>query len=59
MDILKTKTTAELTDSLLAEIAKANNELKCAKRDIDKATTRINFLIVVANEMIDRAKDNR
>lgn len=54
MDLLENKTDDELIRSLLAEIAKAKNELKCAKADIDKATSRINFLVVVANELMNR-----
>lgn len=54
MDLLENKTDEELIKSLLAEIAKAKNELKCARGDIDKATSRINFLVVVANELMNR-----
>lgn len=57
MDILDSKTDRELLASLLAEIAKAQNEIACAKRDIDKAQSRIRFLIVLANTMIDRQGD--
>ena len=57
MDLLQDKTDKELLLSLLAEIAKAKNELKCARGDIDKATSRINFLVVVANELINRKGD--
>jgi hypothetical protein len=57
MDILKDKTDRELLDSLLAEIAKAKNEIKCARGDLEKAQSRIGFLIVVANELINRQGD--
>jgi hypothetical protein len=57
MDVLDNKSDKELCQSLLAEIAKARNELKCAKGDIDKAQSRISFLIVVANEMLNRQGD--
>lgn len=56
-DLIDNKTDEELLQSLLAEIAKANNELACAKRDIIKANNRINFLIVLANKLIERGKD--
>jgi hypothetical protein len=57
MDVLENKTDKELLKSLLAEIAKAQNEIKCARGDIDKAQSRLAFLIVLANEMINRQKD--
>jgi hypothetical protein len=57
MDILDTKSDKDLLKSLLAEIAKARNELSCAKGDLDKANSRLSFLIVVANKLIERQKD--
>jgi hypothetical protein len=42
---------------MLAEIAKASNEIACAKRDIEKATSRMNFLVVLANNLINRSTD--
>lgn len=57
MDIIDNKTDQELLESLLAEIAKAKNELRCAKGDLDKAQSRIGFLIVLANELISRQGD--
>ena len=57
MDILDTKTDEELLKSLLAELAKARNELQCAKGDIDKISSRIGFLLAVTNTLINRSKD--
>ncbi len=57
MDLLDKKTDEELLKSLLAELAKAKNELSCARADIDKITGRINFLLVVANTLINRQGD--
>ena len=57
MDVLDKKTDKELLQSVLAELAKAQNEIKCARSDIDKATSRIRFLLVVANTMIERQGD--
>ena len=57
MDVIDSKTAEELHVSMLAELAKAKNELSCAMRDIDKASSRLNFLIVVANNLINRTKD--
>ena len=56
-DLLENKSDEELLQSILAETAKANNEIACAKRDIVKATSRLNFLIVLANKLIDRKQD--
>lgn len=57
MDILDKKTDRELEESLLAEVAKASNEIKCARQDLQKANNRLNFLLVVINNLINRQKD--
>jgi hypothetical protein len=57
MDILDTKTDSELLRSIIAELAKARNEMACAKGDMDKASSRINFLLAVANTIINRSKE--
>jgi hypothetical protein len=57
MDILDSKSNKELLSSLLAEVAKAQNEINCARRDIDKAQSRLKFLIVLANTLINRQGD--
>ena len=57
MDILDKKTDKELAQSALAEIAKAKNEVQSAENDIRKARNRLNFLIVLANKLIDRNGD--
>lgn len=57
MDILDSKTDQQLLQSMIAEIAKATNEIRCARGDIDKAQGRIKFLLVLANTLIERHKD--
>jgi hypothetical protein len=57
MEILDSKTPEELHLSILAELAKTSNELKCAKADIEKITSRLSFLLVVTNNLINRKKD--
>jgi len=57
MDMLDKKSDLELLQSLLAEMAKANNEIKCAQADLNKAQNRIKFLLLLANTLIDRQKD--
>ena len=54
MDLLNTKTDAELLESLLSEIAKSRNEVNCAMKDLNKANSRLGFLLVLANSLIDR-----
>lgn len=48
------KTDQELLTSLLAEVAKATNELRCSERDIKKATGRLQFAVMAINNMINR-----
>lgn len=57
MDLLDQKTTQQLEESLLAEVAKASNEIRCARQDLEKATNRLSFLLVVINKLINRQKD--
>jgi len=57
MDLLSNKTDKELLQSLIAEIAKATNEIRCAQGDIEKAQSRIKFLLVLSHILIDRQKD--
>jgi len=57
MDLLDKKTDSELLQSVIAELAKAKNELSCAKADIDKINSRLSFLLVATNTLINRQKD--
>ena len=57
MDLLDNKTDKEILQSLIAEIAKATNEVKCARGDLEKAQGRIRFLLVLSHELINRQKD--
>jgi hypothetical protein len=57
MDVLDNKTDKELLQSLVAEIAKCTNELKCARGDLEKAQGRVKFLLVLAHELINRQGD--
>lgn len=57
MDVLDDKTERQLADAMLPELAKAMNEVKCARQDLDKATGRLSFLLLVVNNLINRQKD--
>lgn len=57
MKIVEDKTNDELLQSTLAELAKMSNELKCAQQDLTKATSRLSFLLVVVNTLINRKGD--
>ena len=57
MDILDSKTDIGLLQSIVGEIAKARNEIKCAEADIAKANSRMGFLLVVAHKLIERQGD--
>ena len=57
MDVLDKKTDLQLAQSLLAEVAKARNELKCAEQDLAKANSRLQFVLVLINTLINRLGD--
>jgi hypothetical protein len=54
MEVLDSKTEGELLKSMLAEMAKAQNELRCLRNDLDKAQGRLSFLLAVINSLIKR-----
>lgn len=57
MDIIDKKTDEEILQSIIAEVSKATNELKCAKGDIEKAQNRIKFINVLTHKLIERQGD--
>jgi hypothetical protein len=57
MDLLKHKSDQDILESILAEIAKSTNEIRCASGDIQKANGRMTFAIAAINELINRQKD--
>lgn len=57
MQVLADKSNTELLQSVIAELAKARAELRCAEEDLKKAAGRIGFLIVLSHELINRQKD--
>lgn len=57
MDVIGNKSDKELLQSLLAEIAKANNEVKCARGDVEKAHNRIKFATMLLHKLIERQGD--
>jgi hypothetical protein len=59
MDVLEQKTRKELIQSLLAEIAKTKNEIRCAQADLMKATNRLGFSLLVLNKLINREEDKQ
>lgn len=58
MQILDDKTDPQLLQSLVQELAKAQNELSCARRDLEKAQGRQKFLLVLVNTLINRQGDS-
>ena len=54
MSILDTKSDEELLKTIVAEIAKSSNEIKCARADLDKAANRQKFLLVLAHKLIEK-----
>jgi hypothetical protein len=57
MDVLDKKTDVELVQSIQAETAKATNELKCARSDIEKANARLKFVVMLTHKLIERQGD--
>ena len=53
--IFDTKTLPQIYDSILAEVAKASAEIRCAKNDLAQAETRMKFVIATMHYL--RNKD--
>ncbi len=56
-DLIDSKTDEELYQSIIAESAKASAELRSATHDIEKASNRIKFILMLAHKLKDRKKD--
>jgi hypothetical protein len=54
MDIINNKSDEDLQKSIICEIAKSKNEIACAKSDLNKATSRLTFVLAIANTLLDR-----
>ena len=54
MQIWNNKTIPEILQSMEMEIAKAQNELRCAERDIRKAQNRVAFTISALHNLKER-----
>ena len=59
MDLLDNKRESDLLDAMLPEIAKAQNEIRCARRDLEKATNRLSFILLIVNKLINRQEIER
>ena len=57
MEVVSNKTDREIYQSIIAEIAKSTNELRCLRKDAEKISSRLSFLTVLANDLLDRTKD--
>jgi hypothetical protein len=54
MKIWNDHTIQEILKSMEMEIAKAQNEVKCAKRDVEKASNRLAFVSSAIYNLTDR-----
>ena len=54
MEIWNNKSTKEILQSIESEVAKAQNEIKCAEGDIRKAQNRIAFTLSAIHNLKNR-----
>ena len=54
MDPIDRLTEDQVISTLIEESAKANNELRCASRDIAKAQNRQSFVLLLLNRLMER-----
>lgn len=54
MEIWDRNTTKDILKSLESELAKAINELNCAKRDVNKSSNRVSFCLTALHELKHR-----
>jgi hypothetical protein len=58
MEIIDQQSDQALIESLIPELAKASNELKCAERDLAKVKSRLGFLTLIANRLKERSDED-
>jgi glutamine synthetase len=54
MEIWSNKTTKEILQSIEPEVAKAQNEIRCAQGDLAKAQNRLAFTLSAIHNIKDR-----
>jgi len=54
MEIWKKRSTKEILQSIEPEIAKAQNEIKCAEGDVRKAQSRLAFILSAIHNLKTR-----
>lgn len=52
-------TTKQIIDTLLAECAKSLNEVRHAKDDLDKADSRLSFILAMIHNLRERDADKK
>ena len=52
MKIWAEHTTTEIMNSMIEEIAKTKNELRCAQKDLEKATNRLSFCLSAIKHLL-------
>ena len=57
MDVIENKTDREILQSLLASVAKAQNEIRSAENDLQKALRRFQFNILLIIKLLERETD--
>jgi len=59
VDVIDEKSDRELLEVVIAETAKAANELTCAQQDLDKAHGRLGFNLVLLHRLRDRLAETK
>ena len=59
MKIWNNHTIQEILSSIEAEMAKAQNEIRCAYRDVDKASNRVAFVNSAVQNLKERLQEDR
>ena len=57
MEIWDNKSTKEILQSIEPEVAKAQHEIRCATKDIQKAQNRLAFTLSAIHNLKDRDRD--
>lgn len=58
-EILESHSDAELHQSIIAELIRSHNEIRCARGDLNKATTRLNFCIEAIKSIQENQSETR
>lgn len=58
-ELLQSHTDSEIIESITSELIRTHNEIRCARGDLNKATSRLNFCIEAIKSIKELQSETR